>query len=80
MKIPKVDRDELIIGAEAARMLDINPRTFRAYVIRGQAPQPDIIDPASGHPRWKRGTIIDYRKTRPGQGARVDLATKGSTP
>lgn len=52
--------------------------TWRSYVARGTAPEPDdrIIDTRGrARPVWWRSRIAAWMMTRPGQGARTDLAS-----
>lgn len=57
---------------DVAADLDIDPATWRAYVSRGQAPDPDdrVIDGARFRPVWNPATIDEYKGTR---GARRDI-------
>lgn len=71
-------RDEEIIGNDAAAAyVGVQPGTWRPYVKRGRAPQPDRREVAGGHalPVWKRSTLDRWLANRPGQGARTDLPT-----
>lgn len=63
-----------ITAKQAAEMVGVKPATWRAYVNRGQAPGPDGREDLSGHPYWFESTVAQYAKTRPGRGARTDLA------
>jgi hypothetical protein len=46
--------------------------TWDSYVSRGKAPRPDEY--VERTPRWRMSTITAWAATRPGQGARTDLA------
>ena len=60
--------------AEAASHCGINPGTWRDYVSRGRAPQPD--DPDEGavkerrRPRWRPETVRAWQAARPGRTGR----------
>ena len=63
------------LGAkDAAAMVGVKPNTWRAYVAREQAPAPDGREEISGTPWWWESTVKRFRDSRPGQGARTDLA------
>lgn len=70
------DQGEWLDVAAIAARYGIKAGTWRAYVSRGQAPAPD--DPDAGRPawyrrpRWRAATLDGW--TRPGQGARTDVA------
>jgi hypothetical protein len=71
-----VDPDELLTGPEVARLLEIQPGTWRNYVRRGYAPKPD--DPGVGPvnrrcPRWRLETVREYRLRGKRPGHRTDL-------
>lgn len=51
----------------------IKPATWRAYVARGQAPQPQGFDPDTGRRDWSAEAVAQWAATRPGSGARTDL-------
>jgi hypothetical protein len=55
--------------AEAAARCQVAPATWRGYVARKQAPQPDGRD-GQGRPWWYVTTLDAWQ--RPGQGARTD--------
>lgn len=69
--------DRLLTGPEVARLLGIDPSTWRQYVRRGYAPKPDDPDadrPVNRRmPRWRVDTVARYRAERKGQGHRSDL-------
>lgn len=68
--------DELIVGnAAAAAYVGLRPDTWRPYVKRGKAPQPDdrVISGGFALPAWRRSTLDSWIRSRPGQGARTDL-------
>jgi len=59
------DPNELLTAADVARLLGLQPSTWRAYVCRGQAPPAD--DPGVGPvnrrtPRWRLSTVREYRQ------------------
>jgi hypothetical protein len=59
------------LGSSAvAAYLGIDPRTWSAYVARGQAPQADGIDEGFGRKYWLRSTIEEWKANRPGHGGR----------
>jgi CRISPR-associated protein Csx17 len=64
--------EEMLTTAQAADRAGIAPRTWSAYVARGQAPAPDERDPRTGRPLWLPSTVETWLETRPGQGARTD--------
>ncbi len=68
-----MDEEELIGNAAAAAYLGIPVGTWRPYVNRNQAPQPDRREIKGGHalPVWRRSTLDGW--VRPGRGARTDL-------
>lgn len=70
------ESDEEIVGNDAAAAyVGVRPGTWRPYVLRGKAPEPDRREISSGHalPVWKRSTLDEWLAARPGQGARTDL-------
>ena len=62
-------------NAQAAAVAQVSPSTWRAYVARGTAPEPDGREEISGTPWWWRSTVEDFMRSRPGRGARTDLAS-----
>ena len=71
-----VDPDELLTGPECARLLEIDPATWRSYVRKGYIPPAD--DPGVGPvnrrtPKWRLATVREFKQSRRGQGARTDL-------
>lgn len=51
--------------------------TIRQYAAKGRMPEPDVrVGPVSG---WSAKTIDEWVRTRPGQGARTDLAGSKGT-
>lgn len=54
--------------AEAAALAGVKPRTWSAYVARGQAPLPAARVGAT--PVWDRGEVDKWLANRPGQGKR----------
>lgn len=52
----------------AAAYVQISPSTWRAYVSRGQAPQPDGVDEDFGKAYWLKSTLDKWEKSRPGRG------------
>lgn len=66
--------EERLSVAAAAKMAGLKTDTFRAYVTRGHAPQPDGIDEVFGRRYWYRATVQTWMDTRPGRGSRTDLA------
>lgn len=69
---------ELIGNEAAAQYVGISVNTWRPYVARGHAPQPDRRDIQGGHavPVWRTKTLDDWMRSRPGPGARTDLREK----
>ncbi|WP_205814214.1 transcriptional regulator [Microbacterium sp. K24] len=52
---------------------DIAPATIRQYAAQGRMPAPDVrIGPNGG---WSEETIVKWWTSRPGRGARTDLAS-----
>lgn len=68
--------DDLLPSGQAARAYGVQPETWRTMVKRGQAPDPDHIEPLTGHKFWKRATVIRARDTKPGRGHRSDLTRR----
>ena len=67
--------DEKLTANRAAALAGVKPNTWRAYVAREQAPQPDGREELSGHPYWLASTVLAWKAGRPGQGTRTDLLT-----
>lgn len=63
--------------ADAARYVRVAPVTFRAYVSRGQAPEPDGRESLSGKPWWWPETIRTWQRQRLGRGRRTDRFDPG---
>lgn len=66
---------ELIGNEAAADYVGVSVNTWRPYVTRGQAPQPDRREIRGGHavPVWRKKTLDDWIRSRPGPGARTDM-------
>lgn len=64
--------------AGVATRLGISPNTARAYREQGRLPTPDatIGDGPRAMLGWLPGTIDEWNRNRPGQGARTDLTGK----
>lgn len=65
------------LGAQAfAARVGLSVNTIRSYLAKGLLPEPDAaIVTASGELRgWLPETIDQWARSRPGQGARTDLA------
>lgn len=61
-------------SSEAAARIGIKHGTFCSYRRQGRTPAPDArIGKTEG---WLPGTIDEWNKNRPGQGARTDLTGK----
>lgn len=60
-------------NVQAAAWLGVTASTWRAYVARGRAPEPDGREEVSGTPWWYESTIEGFKRSRPGRGARTDL-------
>lgn len=60
----------------AAAYVEVAASTWRAYVARGQAPAPDGKDEGFGKDYWLKSTLDAWRASRPGPGARTDLAAE----
>lgn len=56
---------------DAARHAEIEPATFRSYVSREQAPEPDGYE-LNDVPWWWASTIRRWQANRPGRGRRTD--------
>jgi len=54
--------------SEAAALAGIKPRTWSAYVARGQAPPP--VARIGNTPVWDRSHVEHWLANRPGQGSR----------
>jgi len=67
---------DLLTSGQAARVYGVQPDTWRKMVARGQAPDPDDIEPISGYRTWKRSTIELARDAKPGHGFRSDLTRR----
>lgn len=63
--------DELVDMHGLADMLGIGYATVRKYRRVGRLPEPDHH--MGGSPIWRRTTIDEWRRNRPGQGRRTDL-------
>lgn len=62
--------------AEVAAHVGRTPQTIRNLAAMGKMPDPDVrIGPNGG---WSEATIDVWWANRPGQGARTDLASKGT--
>lgn len=68
------DTDPLLTIADIVKQFDkMAEATWRSYVSRGRAPQPDDPDDANGRPanrrtpRWRQSTIDRWKNTRRGQ-------------
>ena len=70
--------DEIKGNEEAARYVGVSVNTWRPYVARGQAPAPDRREIRGGHalPVWRRATLDSWMASRPGPGARTDIAAR----
>lgn len=70
--------DRLLTAREVGALVGLKAGTWRSYVSKGYAPQPDDRDegrPVTMRmPRWSVRTIAEWRRSRPGQGRRTDLA------
>ncbi|MGI5255653.1 helix-turn-helix transcriptional regulator [Actinacidiphila glaucinigra] len=74
------DRDELLNTTQVAAMLGFKRRTTIVAYLRqhpGYFPEPDVVEPIASGPgkahelHWRRGTIVDWKATRPGKGNRI---------
>jgi hypothetical protein len=69
----------MIVGnAAAAEYAGVAVSTWRAYVARGEAPEPEperVI--AGGHalPQWQRKRLDEWLARRPGKGGRPPKST-----
>lgn len=64
---------EYLGPAQVAAMFGLSPQTIRQYNADGRMPAPDVrIGATAG---WTEETIRSWWASRPGQGARTDLAT-----
>lgn len=59
--------------AAAAQRAGVQPSTWRSYMARGQAPEPDGREEISGTPWWYEATVDGFIRSRPGRGYRSDL-------
>ncbi len=66
-----------LTNRQAAELAGIAPGTWRDYVARGYAPQPD--GRLGVTPWWWEGTVRAWLESRPGQGARTDLTHTSSS-
>ena len=58
--------------AEVAARVGLAPATIRDYALKGRMPEPDVrIGPNAG---WSEATIDAWVQSRPGRGARTDIA------
>lgn len=71
---------ELIGNEAAAAYVGVSVNTWRPYVARGYAPQPDRREIKGGHaiPVWKKKTLDAWMSSRPGAGKRTDLDVRGT--
>ena len=60
--------------AEIAARAGIRPQTWTGYVNRGQAPAAGRRNPETGRREWLFSVITEWLESRPGAGARTDLA------
>lgn len=69
---------ELIGNEAAAEYVGVSVNTWRPYVARGHAPAPDRRQIKGGHavPVWRKKTLDDWMRNRPGPGSRTDLEGK----
>lgn len=63
---PRSSEDDLLTATEAASLLGVQPSTFRAYVTRRQAPQPDPLHTVGTMRRWRRSVLQEWHANRPG--------------
>jgi hypothetical protein len=66
--------EERLSVIAAATLAGVKVDTWRSYVTRGQAPQPDGVDETFGRRYWLRSTVQHWVDNRPGQGKRTDIA------
>lgn len=62
----------------AAEYLGLGYSTWRGLLSRGKGPKPDGVDESFGKDYWLPSSLDKWKKNRPGQGARTDLAAKDS--
>lgn len=66
--------DPLLTVAEVAALIGWTTGAWRAEVSTGRAPaadDPDADRPANRRmPRWRRSTVIEWKRKRPGRGRR----------
>jgi len=73
----RIEPAALIETAEAAALAGVAESTWRAYVARRQPkgnPAPLPVEHVGRTPRWDRAEVQAWVNTRPGRGARTDLA------
>jgi hypothetical protein len=75
-----------LYAEDAAKAVPVSFSTWRRYSSdaggrRRIAPPPDGTDIEKGHARpwWWESTIAEWKKHRPGPGARTDLAERAQT-
>lgn len=62
--------------AAAAKRAGIEPSTWRSYMARGLAPEPDGREEISGTPWWYESTVDAFNRSRLGRGYRSDLHSR----
>lgn len=50
---------------QAATAIGVEPATWRAYVARNQAPEPDGHSNPCGCPWWFKSTVMTWHQSRP---------------
>jgi CRISPR-associated protein Csx17 len=63
----------VLTAGQAAARRGVTEGTWRGYVSRGHAPQPDARDLRTGRPGWLESTIEAHLAALPGRGTRTDL-------
>lgn len=72
------DQDRFVGYGPAAEYLGLKRNTLSSYVARGIGPEAEPEREADGQynlPVFTRGALKAWKKNRPGQGARTDLAS-----
>lgn len=67
---------EYLGTAAVAKRLGLTVPTIRSYILKGLMPDADVIitTPSGSLRGWAPKTIDAWQASRPGQGARTDLA------
>jgi hypothetical protein len=75
----ETQEDNILVGySQAAEYLGLKRNTLSSYVARGIGPEPQPDRQADGQynlPVFTREGLDEWKRARPGQGARTDLVS-----